>query len=70
MSHPCSYCGVRTDVACRHRAASPMPKAAKHFNDGYEVDKRDGRIGIQFWASAMSRGVKPETIMEALKAAL
>ncbi len=70
MSLPCTYCGVRTDVSCRHRAASALPKAAKHFDDGFEIDRRDSRVGIQFWASALNRGVKRGDILAILKAAM
>jgi hypothetical protein len=66
MSLPCTYCGVRTDVACRHRAARPMAKKPYDI----EVDRRESHRGLQFFASAVQRGVKREDILAILKAAM
>ncbi len=68
MSLPCTYCGVRTDVTCRHRAASALPKAGKHFDGGFEVDRRESHRGLQFWASAIGRGVDRKDVLAILKA--
>lgn len=70
MSSPCFYCGVRTDVACRHRGATPLPQPTIQFECAPAKPVLDPRSMHTYFAGRIHRGMKPEQMFAMLAAQL
>lgn len=68
MSTPCFKCGVRTDVSCRHREASALPKPGLFHDPGKPINHDQHHFN--YWARATGKGLKCSDMFAILAAQL